>query len=165
MYNRRMTPWTASCLVVVASLAAAGCTPRIVEQDLKVVDVRTGWYDLGLVQGQTKLVPSVSLKLQNVSQEAISNVDFQAIFRRVDEDKTWGDHFIRAIGRTELEPGATTNILVLRSPRGYTGSQSRLNMLENKEFVDAKVTVFAKHGSRQWIRMGEFPIDRHLLTE
>ncbi len=165
MYNRRMTLWKASCLVVVAALAAAGCTPRIVEQDLKVVDVRTGWYDLGLVQGQNKLVPSVSLKLQNVSQEAISNVDFQAIFRRVDEDKTWGDHFIRAIGRTELAPGATTNVLVLRSPRGYTASQSRLHMLENKEFVDARVSLFGKHGSRQWIKMGEFAIDRHLLTE
>jgi hypothetical protein len=165
MYNRRMTPWKASCLVVLASLAAAGCTPRIVEQDLKVVEVRTGWYDLGLVQGQNKLVPSVSLKLQNVSQEAISNVDFQAIFRRVDEDRTWGDHFIRAIGRTDLAPGATTNILVLRSPRGYTANQSRLNMLENKEFVDAKVSLFGKHGSRQWVKMGEFPIDRHLLTE
>lgn len=157
-------PWRAASLLVVLALAA-GCTPRIVEQDLKVVDVQTGWYDLGLVDGQNKLVPSVSLKLQNVSQEAISNVDFQAIFRRVNEEQTWGDHFVRAIGREDLAPGDSTGALVLRSPRGYTGTQSRLNMLENKEFVDAKVTVFAKHGSRQWIKMGEFQIDRQLLTE
>lgn len=164
MYNRRMTLWRAGLLVLV-SVAATGCTPRIVEQDLKVVEVRTGWYDLGIVDGQNKLVPSVSLKIENVSNEAISRVDFQAIFRRVDEDKTWGDHFIPAIGRTELAAGATTDLLVLRSPRGYTGSQSRLKMLENKEFVDAKVTLFAKHRSRPWIKMGEFQVDRQLLTE
>lgn len=164
MYNPLMTSLrlaAAATLLVVA----AGCAPREVEKDLKVVDVHTGWYDLGIVDGQNKLVPSVSLKLENISGEAISNVEFQGIFRRVDEDKTWGDHFIKAIGRDGLAPGASTVPLVMRSPRGYTGTQARLTMLQNKEFVDAKVTVFGKHGSRQWIRMGEFPIDRQLLTE
>lgn len=165
MYNRLMKPWIAGAVVLTVGLVAAACAPREVEKDLKVVDVRTGWYDLGVVDGQNKLVPSISLKLENVSQEAIANVEFQGIFRRVDEDKTWGDHFIRAIGRDGLAAGASTPPLVLRSQRGYTGTQSRLNMLENKEFVDAKVTLFGKHGSRQWIKLGEFPIDRQLLTE
>jgi hypothetical protein len=38
-------------------------------------------------------------------------------------------------------------------------------MLQNREFVDAKVNVFGKHGSRTWIKMGEYTVDRHLLTE
>jgi hypothetical protein len=159
-----MTPLKLAPVVAALALAAA-CAPREVEKDLKVVDVRTGWYDLGIVDGQNKLVPSVSLKLENISGEAISNVEFQGIFRRIDEDKTWGDHFIRAVDRDGLAPGASTKPLVLRSPRGYTGSTARLKMLENPQFVDAKVTVFGKHGSRQWIKMGEFPIDRQLLTE
>jgi hypothetical protein len=37
-------------------------------------------------------------------------------------------------------------------------------MLQNRDFVDAKVEVFGKHGSRTWVKMGEFPIERHLLT-
>jgi hypothetical protein len=164
MYNQLMTPLRLAAAAMVL-VAAAGCAPREVENDLKVVDVHTGWYDLGIVDGQNKLVPSVSLKLENISGEAISNVEFQGIFRRVDEDKTWGDHFIRAIGRDGLAPGAMTDSLVMRSPRGYTASQARLTMLQNPQFVDAKVTVFGKHGSRQWVRMGEFPIDRQLLTE
>jgi hypothetical protein len=146
-------------------LLAAGCTPRDVEKDLKVLDVHTGWYDLGVVDGQNKLVPSISLKLQNISQEPISSVEVQAIFRRVDEDKTWGEHFVLAIGRDGLAPGATTKPIVLRGQRGYTGSQSRLKMLENKEFVDAKASVFGKHGSRAWVKIEEAQIDRQLLTE
>jgi len=55
--------------------------------------------------------------------------------------------------------------LVLRSERGYTGDQSRLQMLQNKEFIDAKVEIFGKHGSRLWVKLGEFKIDRQLLTE
>ncbi len=27
------------------------------------------------------------------------------------------------------------------------------------------VTVFGRHGSRNWTKLGEFPIDRQLLTE
>ena len=53
----------------------------------------------------------------------------------------------------------------LRSERGYTGDQSRLQMLQNKEFIDAKVEIFGKHGSRLWVKLGEFKIDRQLLTE
>ena len=171
MYNPEMTlpkPGHGKVLLlagVIGALVTAGCASREVEKDLKVVDVRTGWYDMGIVEGQNKLVPSVSLKLENVSPEEISNVEFQGIFRRVGEDKTWGDHFVRAIGRDGLATKATTALIVLRSPRGYTGSESRLHMLENKDFVDAKVTLFGKHGSRQWVKMGEFTIDRQLLTE
>jgi hypothetical protein len=162
-----MRPRTRSLLLGLCAIAGvvAGCASREVEKDLRVVDVRTGWYDLGVVEGQNKLVPSISIKLENISPDAISNVEFQGIFRRIDEEKTWGDHFVRAIGRDGLAPQATSPAIVLRSQRGYTGSQSRLNMLENKEFVDAKVTIFGKHGSRAWVKMGEFQIDRQLLTE
>ncbi len=176
MYNRLMPPSSitrrsstrrsSTVLLLAASVVAlAGCTPREVEKDLRVVDVSTGWYDMGIVDGQNKLVPSVSFKLENISAEEIGNVDFQGIFRRVDEDQTWGDHYISAIGRDGLPASATTSTIVLRSQRGYTGSDSRLRMLENKDFVDAKVTLFGKHGSRQWMRMGEFQIERQLLTE
>jgi hypothetical protein len=168
MYNRDMQPRNAGLVLgvcVAVGLLLTGCAAREVEKELRVIDVRTGWYDLGIVDGQNKLVPSVSLKLTNISAEPIAGVELQALFRRVDEDKIWGDHFIRAIGRDRLAPEATTPLIVLRSPRGYTGSQSRLRMLESPEFVDARVSIFGKQGSRAWVKMGEFPIDRQLLTE
>jgi hypothetical protein len=38
-------------------------------------------------------------------------------------------------------------------------------MLKNSQFVDARVQLFAKYGSIQWVRMGEFPIKRVLLEK
>ena len=38
-------------------------------------------------------------------------------------------------------------------------------MLRNQQFVDASVEVFGKHGSRTWVKMAEFPIERELLTD
>jgi hypothetical protein len=153
-----------ACIVLV--LLVTGCRAREVEKDLTITDVHTGWYDIGIVNGQNKLVPSISLKLKNVSPDEISRVQLNAVFKRLDgENKEWDAHFVRGIGPDGLGPGATGEELVLRSERGYTGDESRLQMLQNKAFIDAKVEIFGKHGSRFWVKMGEFQIDRQLLTE
>jgi hypothetical protein len=163
MTARGRTVSLSSC--VLACLVLLGCsTTREVEKDLKLVDVSTGWYDMGLVNGQNKLVPSVTLQLQNVSDEEISRVQINAIFRRVGEDQAWGEHFVRAIGSDGLAPGKVGPKLVFRSTLGYTGTESRQQMLENSQFVDAKVDVFGKHGSRTWVKMGEFQVERTLVA-
>ena len=164
MRSRLLT--AAAVLSLVSLLVTAGCSrTRMVEDDLKLVDVKTGWYDAGIVGGQNKIVPSITLKLQNISGDPISRVQVWAVFRRADEDKTWGEHFVRAIGPEGLDSGKVGNSLVLRSTLGYTSSQSRAQMLQNREFVDAKVNVFGKHGSRTWIKMGEYTVERALITE
>ena len=164
MYNRDMARRLALPLVALFLLAA--CESREVEKDLKIVDVHTGWYDAGVIAGgQNKLVPSVSLGLQNVSERDIASVQLNAVFKRIGEDTAWGEHFIRAIDTDGLKAGSTSGNIVLRSSLGYTGSQSRIQMLQNKDFVDARVEIFGKHGSRTWVKMGEYQIDRQLLTE
>jgi hypothetical protein len=163
MYNSPMLARLVVCLGIL--LLVAGCRSREVEKDLALTDIHTGWYDVGVVDGQNKLVPSITVRLQNVSSEAISRVQLNAVFRRVGEAEEWDAHFVRGIGPDGLEPGAKGGELVLRSERGYTGSESRLQMLENKEFVDARVEIFGKHGSRNWVKIGEYTIDRQLLTQ
>ncbi|MBF8299850.1 MAG: hypothetical protein HW394_220 [Acidobacteria bacterium] len=164
MYNRVMARRLA--LPLLAALFLTACESREVDKDLKIVAVHTGWYDTGARPGGVnKLVPSISLELQNVSDRGIASVQLNAVFKRVGEEQAWGEHFIRAIDTDGLAAGATTNGIVLRSSLGYTGSQARLGMLQNREFVDARVLVYGKHGSRTWVMMGEFPIDRQLLTQ
>jgi hypothetical protein len=133
---------------------------------LQPVDVVTGWYDAGLVEdGLNKLVPSISLKLRNTSDQSLRSVQINAIFKRVNEAEMWGEHFGWAVQGEPLPAGQTTRDIVLRSGLGYTGSQPRLQMLQNKEFVDAKVEIFLKQGSRVWAKLAEFPIERQLLTQ
>jgi hypothetical protein len=155
-------------VLLLLTFVVAGCARNIeVEKALKVTDVHTGWYDAGIqADGKNKLVPSVSLKLQNIYPEPVKGVQINAIFRRLDEPQVaWGEHFVRAIGPDGLAPGATGNPLVLRSNLGYTSTQARMQMLQNREFVDAKVEIFGKQGSSTWVKIGEYPIDRQLLTQ
>ncbi len=152
---------------VAAALLTASCGSNFdVEKVLKITDVHTGWYDAGIQDGKNKLVPSISLKLENTSDQSVASVQVNAIFRRVGETQAWGEHFVTAIDRDGLAAHTTTpGELVLRSNLGYTGTESRLQMLQNKQFVDAKVEIFGKHGSRTWQKLGEYTIDRQLLTQ
>ena len=164
-YNNVMNR-TLPVLVLVAA-ASFGCgrgvDPTTV---LEPIDVITGWYDAGLVEGNlNKLVPSVSLKLRNKSDDPVRSVQINAIFKRVNEPEMWGEHFGWAVQGEPLAAGATTKDIVLRSGLGYTGEQPRLQMLQNKEFVDARVEIFLKQGSRVWAKLAEFPIERQLLTQ
>ncbi len=153
--------------VAVAAVLAASCGSQFdVEKAVKITDVHTGWYDAGIQDGKNKLVPSVSFKLQNLSDNPVDSVQVNAIFRRVGENEAWGEHFATAIDRDGLQARQTTpGFVVLRSNLGYTGTESRLQMLQNKQFVDAKVEIYGKHGSRTWQKLGEYTIDRQLLTE
>jgi hypothetical protein len=155
-------------VLLLLAMAVAGCSRNIeVEKVIRVTDIHTGWYDAGIQPDRmNKLVPSISLRLENLSAEAIRSVQLVAIFRQVSEPTVaWGEHYARAIDRDGLAPGSSTKPIVLRSNLGYTGSQPRMQMLQNREFVDAKVEVFARHGSRALAKLGEYTIDRQLLTQ
>ena len=81
------------------------------------------------------------------------------------EVQEWGNAYIRAVGREGLEPGASTRQFTLQSGLGYTGEQARLEMLQHRDFVDAKVELFVKQGAGQWVKLGEHQIEKQLLTQ
>ena len=153
--------------IVCISIVVASCGPTVdLRQGLQVLDVSTGWFDAGIVDGKSKLVPSVTLKLKNISDRKLTTLQLNALFRRVAENDEWGSAFLTAAGSEGLAPGMTTSELALKSQLGYTGTdQTRAEMLQNSHFVDAKVELFAKYGSTQWTRVGEYPVERRLITK
>lgn len=153
--------------IALAALLSTHCGASIdAVAALEPTDVVTGWYDDGIVAGgKNKLVPSVSMKLRNKTDKELKSIQINAIFRRVGEQEMWGEYFGWAIPRTApLAPGAETKPLVMRSTLGYTGEQPRMQMLQNKDFVDAKVEIYLKQGSKVLAKLAEYPIQRQLLT-
>lgn len=155
--------------IIVAALFSVSCDGASDEAvaSLEPLDVVTGWYDDGIIMGgKNKLVPSVTMKLRNKGDRELKSVQINAIFRRVGEQEMWGEYFGWAIPRTQpLAAGAETNVLVMRSTLGYTGDQPRMQMLQNREFVDAKVEIYLKQGSKVLTKLAEYPIQRQLLTK
>ena len=153
-------------LLLLGMVASAGCGPTVdLTKGLQILDVQSGWFDAGLVRDQNKLVPAITLKLKNVSDQKLVALQLNAVFRRVQDTKELGNRFLPVVGSSGLPSGATTAPLTLRSDFGYTGPEPRLDMLRNSNFVDAKVEVSAKYGPNQWVRIGDFPIKRQLITQ
>ena len=159
----RAPVWLPALLLLVC----VGCGPTVdLATSLEVKDTSSGWFDLGIVNGQNKLVPSITFSLKNNSDQSLAVLQVNALFRRVNEKDEWGSGLVTAAGSSGLAPGAATPPLTIRSQLGYTGSeQSREDMLRNSHFVDATVELFAKYGSTQWKRIGQFPVTRQLLTK
>jgi hypothetical protein len=157
----------AALILLTAAPAFSGCTPPVdLSTALHLQDVSTGWFDAGIVEGKNKLVPTVSFVIKNTSDQRLTSLQVNALFRRVQENDEWGSGFLTVAGTEGLAAGGTTPVLNIRSQLGYTGTdQSREEMLRNSHFVDAKVELFAKYGSTQWKRIGEYPITRRLITK
>jgi len=156
----RASVWLLTLSVVVSS----GCGPIVdLSKGLQVLDVSTGWYDDGIVDGKNKIVPSISFRLKNVSDQRLGTLQVNALFRRLTENDEWGSGFMTVVGSEGLPPAQTTPTLTIRSKLGYTGTDPRQVMLENKQFVDVKVQLFAKYASTQWKQIGEYPVTRQLI--
>jgi hypothetical protein len=151
-------------LLIVGTASACG-KPIDLTKGLVVEFVSTGWYDAGVVDGQNKLVPSISFALKNVSAQTLSTLQVNAVFHRVSEpNDEWGTGFLTAVGSAGLAPDASTPTLNIKSTLGYKGTDPRETMLHNSQFVDAKVVLLAKYGSAQWTKIGDFPISRQLIA-
>jgi hypothetical protein len=157
----------ASACLLLLTLVSAGCGPTVdLTTGLQVPDVSSGWFDAGIIDGQNKLVPTISFKLKNVSDQQLATLQVNALFRRVTEPKEeWGSGFLTVAGPDGLSPGQVTPTLTIKSQLGYKGTDPRDELLHNSQFVDAKVDLFAKYGSTQWKKIGEFQIDRRLITQ
>jgi hypothetical protein len=156
----------AALLCIVLAVGTTGCGPEVdVSKALELNIVNSGWFDAGIVNGQNKLVPAVTLTIKNNSDQTLGLLQLNSLFRQVNATEEWGSAFLTAAGSEGLGPGASKT-LTLKSNNGYTGSgETRQQMLANSHFVDAKVEVFAKYGSTQWKKLGVYPVTRQLIEK
>lgn len=187
-----LRPWSGGLLLVTILVSGCGSAPLDVTSALTVSDVTTGWLDAGIDDlGQNKLVPTISFRLRNISDNHVRTLQLQGLFflclphqagqpepvserspanaeagTCAGESHEWHNAYIgTAVGREGLEAGEAAGPFTMESRLGYTGEQSRIEMLQNRHFVDVKVELWIKHRTDNWIRLTEYPIDRQLLTQ
>jgi hypothetical protein len=152
-------------IALVAALLSTACAPNVdLTSALVIESVSTGWADAGHLDSHNRIVPSVSFKLKNVTDQKLRTLQINALFRRVNEQREWGNGFKAATGSDGLAPGAETQTITVKSSIGYTGTDETQQLLTNSEFVDARVELFAKNGSSNWTHIGEYPVSRVLLA-
>lgn len=156
---------SAAAIVLALVTTTAGCGRRVdLATAVQITDVSTGWFDSGIVDGQNKLVPSVTFRLKNASGERLRSVQLNTVFMLLPENEEWDATLTQGVGAAGLEAGASTNPITVRGKVGFTGAQPRAEMMQHRLFKDVDARIFAKHGSAQWVRLGEYRVARQLLT-
>ncbi len=148
-------------VAAIAAVSIAACGPAGNVQQLKFSDVVTGYHDEGVVNGENKIVPQISFRLQNSGDEPLGLVQLNVHFRAVGADGNMDEVLTRAADG--IAAAQSSDVVMVRSKVGYTSQQARAEMLRNSQFRDVTITVFAKSGSSQWSQIGEYTIDRTLL--
>jgi hypothetical protein len=151
-------------LVLLAAVVAAGCQKSIdIKASLQVIDATTGWFDAGVVDGRNKLVPSVSFRLRNTSDQEIDAVSINLVFEFVDTGEDQEEVFKQRIPFENRQ----TELITVRSQTGFTGDppQSRADMLKHSAFRDMNAIIFVRQAGAQWVELHRVRIERQLLTQ
>lgn len=151
-------------ILAACALLIGACSPAVdLKQHVQVQDVSSGWYDVGVVDGKNKLVPSVTFRLHRPPNVDLSSVSLNLVFKAAD-GREHDDVFVQ---RVNFKDNGETDPITVRSQTGYTGDppQSRADMLKHSNFVDMDVEIFARQTSSQWVPLHKLRVARLLLTD
>jgi hypothetical protein len=157
--------WAVSVLVLCLGAAGCGAPDVDVAKVVKVADITTGWFDVGIVDGQNKLVPSAVVTVTNTGTETLSGLQIFIVFRFIGETEELGSGLVVLRGEDALAPNATSKPISVRANWGFSGLQPRAQMLMHSQFKDARAEVFAKFGAKPFVKIGEAQVVRQLLTK
>ncbi len=159
-----MKQWLALSLLALGVTTSASCSARVDLTKLAVTDVFSGWYDFGIVDGQNKLVPSISFRLKNTSDVPVTRVQILVSFWPEGADGELDSKDVTGIGGDAVAPGASSDPVLVRSAIGYTIDQPRAELFTHGQFKDFTVKLFARR-SGAIVPLGEHKVDRRIIPQ
>ncbi|TAK10684.1 MAG: hypothetical protein EPO35_13245 [Acidobacteria bacterium] len=155
-----------SCLAAAAvATGAAGCGAEVdLAKAVQIVDVSSGYYDMGIINGKTKLVPQAIVHVKNASDRALPGFQMSASYWAAGDDGMKDEMIVTHSVAKDLAPGATSDAIVLRANFGFTLEVPRAETFQNSSFRDFTIKVFGKVGGRI-AKLGEFTVERKIVPK
>jgi hypothetical protein len=158
-----MTRILLPCAVALCLAGSAACGPDVdLSKGLAVTGVVTGYYDAGLKDGWNYLKPSITFRLQNVTEEEIGPVQVTASFWRDGDDGEWDSIVLQGIRAEGLAPGASTEPLTVRANIGYRLEGARADFFQHGLFQAVTAKLFGSRGGTIY-RLGEYSLDKVII--
>ena len=153
--------------LVAASVAlgSAACGPEVdLAKSVQIVDVQTGYYDMGVINGKTKMVPQAIVHVKNVSDAALPGFQMSASYWVAGDDGMKDEMLVTHAVAKDLAPGATSDAIVLRANFGFTLEVPRAEAFQNSQFRDFTIKIFGKVGGRI-AKLGEVKVDQKIVPK
>jgi len=158
-----MVRWRSALLASALAVGAAACGPDVdLSKALELKVTESGYFDAGLVDGKTHLLPSLTFELHNNSDASISSVLLLLSYYQVGADGEFDSLQATGVGSEGVAAGKSTAPIVARAQHGYTLEGARADFFTNRLYQDMTVKVFAKKRAG-YMPLGEFKIDRRIL--
>jgi hypothetical protein len=112
-------------VLLLGALTLSACGPTVdLTTGVQVLNVSTGWKDVGVqADGKNKLVPTLSFKLKNLSDQPLRTLRVNAVFKQVGTDEEFGAEYVVVTQSDALEPAPRPG-LSEKPLKGYTGTEA-----------------------------------------
>src|SRR6476619_4185742 len=162
---RLLTRSLAVAAVSFAFVASSACGPEVdLAKSAQLVDISSGYYDMGIVNGKSKIVPQAIVRVKNVGDRALPGFQMSASYWLVGDDGMKDEKLVPHLIAKDLAPGATSDPIVLRANFGFTPEMSRAEAFNSSYFRDFNMKVFGKIGGRL-AKLGEITVERKIVPK
>lgn len=134
--------------------------PEVLARSLEVSDISTLWVNKAVTPYEVVIVPSISLKVRNKGERALSGLVFSAVFRFKASKDPLGDGVLPML-ELPLEPGGQTPAMTIRSTYGYSATSKAAFFKQQEHWQDIEATVFARTSSGL-VGLGTWPVSREI---
>jgi len=160
---------SAAVCLLIGSLALAfqtGCKTMSQEElkaSMEIVDVQTKWVSKHYQPWPQRLilVPVVSFRVKNLTAKSLTYVNFNAIFKFKGDQENMGDCFLAAIRGDGIPPGATSDVITLKSNLGVDGKTVE-GIRNNPAWRPTEVNLFARSKGSAFVLLGTWDVSREI---
>ena len=149
---------------LAAALAVASCSTVNLTQAVEVTDIISGWYDNGIKDGFNHMVPMITFRLKNKTDQPLNSVQLTVAFWQDGSDGEADSRQVVGIGGTAVPAGQSSESITVRSSVGYTLEGPRADLFTHSLYKDWTVRMFARRSGRIY-SIGEFKIDRRFIPQ
>jgi len=160
---------SAPSVVVLAALALmmlpACKTPSSEElkSSIEVLDYSSSWVSKYYQPWPQRLilVPQIKFRIKNIGTKPLTYVNFNAIFQFKGDPENFGDAFMAAIRGKAVQPGQTSDLIVLKSNLGVDG-KNLAGIRDNPAWKPAFVRLFVISKGSQPVPLGVYDVSRDI---
>lgn len=107
------------------------------------------------------LVPQIKFRIKNIGPKPLTYVNFNAVFQFKGEPENIGDAFMAAIRGKAVAPGATSDLIVLKSNLGVEG-KNLAGIRDNPSWKPAFCRLFAISKGSHPVLLGVYDVSRDI---
>lgn len=133
------------------------------KSSIEVIDYTSAWVSKYYQPWPPRLilVPQISFRIKNIGTKPLSYVNFNAVYQFKGDPENFGDAFMAAIRGKAVPPGATSDLIVLKSNLGVDG-KNLAGIRDNPEWKSAFVRLFAISKGSHPVLIGVYDVSRDI---